>query len=57
MATKTKPPKRKEPTPAAIRKWLKEHGHDVKKIDELDLSTNVKSEKSIAALHKPNKEV
>ena len=57
MATKTKPPKRKEPTPAAIRKWLKEHGHDAKMVGEMDLSTNVKSEKSIAALHKPNKEV
>ena len=51
MATKTKPPKRKESTPATIRKWLKERGHATGKVDALDLSVG-KAHKSLMDLHK-----
>ena len=47
-----KPPKRKEPTPAQIRKWLTDNGHGKDKVDKLDMSNKDKAKKSVLNLHK-----
>jgi len=38
---KTKPPKRKEPTPSQIKQWLKDHGHSTTNADKINSTNDV----------------